>query len=136
MSNFLNRDCKKNFFASFIFYPIEHIESCFERWQFICLAPIEVQSKRIYYFADNAATKIEDIYLEYFWKEEWESTTRGNTGTWDLTQSTVILYREMCSGAGHIEILRCKFYATCIFKHSDWLKILISQSKCLKNGKA
>ena len=26
MSNFLNRDCKKNFFVSFIFYPIEHIE--------------------------------------------------------------------------------------------------------------
>ena len=32
--------------------------------------------------------------------------------------------------------LQHKFYATLIFKHSDWLKILSSHSKCLKNSVA
>ena len=35
-----------------------------------------------------------------------------------------------------IKILQGKFYATQIFKHSDWLKNLSSQSKCMKNSLA
>ena len=34
-------------------------------------------------------------------------------------------------GAGPIKILLRKFCATQIFRHSDWSKILTSQSKCL-----
>ena len=39
----------------------------------------------------------------------------------------------MWPGAGPIKILHRLFYATQIFNQSDWLKILSSQSKCLKN---
>ena len=37
-------------------------------------------------------------------------------------------------GIDPIKILQRKFYATLFFKHSDWLKNVSSQSKCLKNS--
>ena len=38
------------------------------------------------------------------------------------------------SGVDPKKILECKFYATRIYKATDWLKNLTSQSKCLKNS--
>ena len=40
---------------------------------------------------------------------------------------------RLAIGASPIKILQCKFYATLIFNHSDWLINLSSQSECLKN---
>ena len=39
---------------------------------------------------------------------------------------------HLVPGAGTIKILQCTFSLHKIFKHSDWLKILGSQSKSLK----
>ena len=44
----------------------------------------------------------------------------------------VIKLLKPLPGPDPINILQCKFYATLIFKHSDWLLKCIIQSGCLK----
>ena len=51
--------------------------------------------------------------------------------------SGVVIYDHrgfirLATGPGPISILQCKFYATLIFNHSDWLLKFINQSRCLK----
>ena len=45
------------------------------------------------------------------------------------TNCSFVLYSP---GTGPINILQCKFYATLIFKQSDWLLKFVNQSGCLK----
>ena len=49
-----------------------------------------------------------------------------------LTLEITYLLGTSWTRSRSIKTLQCKFNATPIFKHSDWLKHLSSQSKCLK----
>ena len=51
--------------------------------------------------------------------------------TWP--ENTQCYGKDYCTaGPGPINILQRKFYATLIFKHSDWLLKNVNQSGCLK----